>query len=172
MLKTMKCFFFIAGAILLMTLLAPACRRIRQQYTWQSENPPCHRCASTYASTRAVRDVDLTELIRNQTSYRDQIMRVHANMDNDAGYKWLHPAETTAQSQPFPAEFTDPASIVGCDGVEQILREVAGINDWFDGSASVVLVGRVANLNQIHQGQRGFEIICVERASTVGAKLP
>jgi hypothetical protein len=114
----------------------------------------------------------LRELIHNEDTYRGQIIRVRGNIHNDAGYKTLYPTGTNGQSEYLSAEFKDLSSYAACAGIEQILHEVAGINNWFDGSASVVVVGRIGELNHSRQGQTGFEITCVERASTVDTKLP
>jgi hypothetical protein len=114
----------------------------------------------------------LRDLIHNGNTYRGQIIRVRGNLHNDAGYKSLYPADAIGQTEYLSAEFTDLSSYAACDGVEQILREVAGINNWFDGSASVVVVGRIGSLNHFRDGQTGFEIMCVERASTADTKLP
>jgi hypothetical protein len=114
-----------------------------------------------------VKDVNLRELIRNENAYRGQIIRVTGNLHNDAGYKTLYPTGTNGQTEYLSAEFIDLSSYAACDGVEQILHEVAGINNWFDGSAGVVVVGRIGDLNHFRRGQTGFEIMCAERASTV-----
>jgi hypothetical protein len=76
------------------------------------------------------------------------------------------------EGEPLLSEFTDLSSYSACDGVEQILHEVAGINNWFDGSASLVVVGRMGTLDHFRRNQFGFEMMCVEEASTVGASVP
>lgn len=161
----MKLLTYIAYTVCLVTFSATGCSRIRHQSTHQSENPPCHRCASVYASTPAVKEVDLRELIRNGNAYRGQIIRVSGNLHNDSGYKTLFPIGTNGQSEYLSAEFTDLSSYAACDDVEQILHEVAGINDSFDGPARVVVVGRIGDLDHFRHGQTGFEIMCAERAS-------
>lgn len=169
---TMKSLTYIAYTVCLVLFSITGCSRIRHQWTQQSENPPCHRCASVYSSTPAVNDVDLRELIRNGNTYRGQIIRVSGNLHNDAGYKTLFPAGTDGRTEYLLAEFTDLSSFAACDGVEQILHEVAGINNWFDGSARVVVVGRIGALDHFRRGRTGFEIMCAEGASTIDTKSP
>lgn len=168
----MKRLTYIAYSVCLVTFSAMGCSRIRHQYTQQSENPPCHSCASVYQSAPAVKDVDLRELVRNGNAYRGQIIRVSGDLHNDAGYKMLFPAGTSGQTEYLLAEFRELTSFAACDGVEQILYEVAGINNWFDGSARVVVVGRMGELDHFRHGQTGFEILCAERASTNDTKSP
>jgi hypothetical protein len=157
-------------AICLAIMPVIGCRKIRQQYTRQSENPPCHKCASLYSMSK-VNDVDLRDLVHNENAYRGKILRVGGNLNNDASQLTLYPLGTNGSSGYLLADFTDPSSYAACDGVQQILYEVAGFNNWFDGTASVVVVGRLGELGHFRQGQHGFEIMCVERASTQDTKL-
>jgi hypothetical protein len=144
---------------------------IRRQRTHQSEKAPCHKCSGVYSSAGPqIKEVPLAELIHNQEAYRGQIVRVRANLHNDAGYKALYAPGAKMEGEPLMSEFTDLSSYAACDGVEQILHEVAGINNWFDGSASVVVVG--GTLDHFRQNQFGFEMMCVEQASAVQASMP
>ena len=158
-------------AICLAGISANGCRKIRQQYTHQSENPPCRKCASVYSAASKVNDVDLRDLIHNETAYQNKILRIAGNLNNDASQLTLYPLGTNGGSDYLLADFIDPSSYAACDGVPQILSEVAGFNNWFDGTASVVVVGRLGDLGHFRQGLHGFQIMCVERASTRDTKL-
>jgi hypothetical protein len=119
-----------------------------------------------------VKEIAFAKLIRNPEAYRGQIARVRANLHNDAGYKALYAPGAKIEGEALLSEFTDLSSYAACDGVEQVLHEVAGINNWFDGSASVVVVGRMGTLDHFRRNQFGFEMLCVEQAASVGASLP
>jgi hypothetical protein len=159
-------------AILFVVSVTPGCLP-RHQWTHQSEKVPCHKCSEIYSSAGPqVKELPFAELIRNPEAYRGQIVRVRANLHNDAGYKALYAPGAKMAGAPLLCEFTDLSSYAACDGVEQILHEVAGINNWFDGSASVVAVGRMGTLDHFRRNQFGFEMMCIEQAAFVGASLP
>jgi hypothetical protein len=115
-----------------------------------------------------VKEVTFPELIRHQEAYLGQVVRVRANLHNDAGYKSLFVPAGQVKRERLFSEFTDLTNYAACDGVEQVLHEVAGINNWFDGTAEVVVVGRIAILDHFRHNQFGFEIMCVEQAYPVG----
>jgi hypothetical protein len=60
--------------------------------------------------------------------------------------------------------------VTSCAGARENLESLAGIDSWYDGTADVVVIGRmglIANTASCRKGEMGFEILCVESVAPV-----
>ena len=135
------------------------------------EEPPCGSCAQVYGSDPeggGPSTIQFSDLVSDPEPFAGRLVRVRANLENDAGLKSLYAPGPRLEGARLPAEFNDPASYAACGGVREALHDIAGIGNWFDGSAEVVVVGRVGRLGHNRRGEVGFEILCAERADSLG----
>ena len=138
------------------------------------EEPPCRSCAQVYSlASPELETISFSDLVANPENFKGRIVRVRGNLNNDAGYKSLYAPAPKDEGMHLMAEFNDRSSYSACDGVRKALRDIAGIGHWKkDGSAGVVVVGRLGELDHFWRGKFGFEILCVEQAYPLGAEMP
>ena len=144
----------------------------RQPYSQQKELL-CRSCAEISSATSDIKTVAFSALIHNPENYSNQVIRLRAILHNDAGYKsLLDPTAVKGSREQMLTEFADP-DYDACKGVKKALYEIAGVNNWFDGSADVILIGRLGQFQSgFRSGDSGFVILRVERACPIGMIAP
>jgi hypothetical protein len=165
--------FKLAVALMTYTIgVSAAFYLLRRQPVRVYEEPPCGTCARVYGADPegfGPWTIPFSVLASDPGQLTGRLVRVRANLENDAGYISLYAPGPRLEGTRLPAEFNDPASYAACGGVREALHDIAGIGNWCDGSAEVVVVGRVGRLGHFRHGEVGFEIMCVERAKPLGA---
>jgi hypothetical protein len=151
---------------------AAAAWLLRHQPAPKFVEPTCRGCEQSCSSAPAeLETVPFYELTANPERLSGRLVRVRANLENDAGYKSLYAPGLKLEGARLMAEFNDPSSYAACDGAKEALHDIAGVNNWFDGAATVVVVGRLGELGHFRRGKFGFEITCVERAYPLGTDV-
>ena len=124
----------------------------------EQEQPPCSACAQTL---NAVSAVTVCELSNNLQKYVGQRIRVNAEFQNDAGQLFLKESGCMIH-----AGF-DKDRRAGT-GTWRKMQVASGFETWYDGSASVSVVGFISTIpsGNYYAGEEGFTVSCLEEVRT------
>jgi len=123
------------------------------------ERPPCATCADIYASAE-IPTFSICELSNNPGRYENKVIRIRARLVHDAGYIFLSDQTCGARSY-IRAGFVESSG--SCEGSRKRLSRYSGYETWYDGSATVLVVGSIGPAVNYHEGN-GFNIECLESA--------
>jgi hypothetical protein len=139
--------FVVAAAVVIDSL------RIGEQ-----EQPPCHACTQT---TNDVSPVTVCELSNNLQKYVGKPIRITAEFQNDAGQLFLKEGGCTIH-----AGFAKERQ--ACTGAWRKMQVASGFETWYDGSASVRVVGFISTIpgGNYYAGEEGFTVSCLEDVRT------
>ena len=133
------------------------------------ETPPCSACSGIYSSAGATPvSVRVSDVAAHPNDFVERPVRMAAVLDNDAGYKFLVDPEEFVSNDGsragwVHAEFQPFKDCKGCTGTMEALRRLAGVNNWFDGSAKVVVLATWGTLDGFRRGEQGLQILCIEK---------
>ena len=132
-----------------------------------AEDPPCSACSALPEfADRDIPTVAFCDLLASQQAYAGRLVRVRALLHNDACYWSLYARDCGDGYKAIATAYA--RDVRACDGVRANLESLAGIGYWYDGTADVVVVGRIGGIDDpdsCRQGDSGFEIVCLEQAS-------
>jgi hypothetical protein len=130
------------------------------------EDVPCDSCAAVYSTVNApITEVPMNQLLGQLSSSSKGIVRVRAILFNDAGQLSLN--DKLSRQNSLSAELAN-RKLAACRGTERVLHKAAGVENWYDGAAQVVVLGRVGLVDDgFSPAHRGFVILCVEDAVPV-----
>jgi hypothetical protein len=130
------------------------------------ELPPCSACAQKpELGDQVIPTVKIGELLSARTEYEGRLVRVTAYFHNDACYWSIFDGDSRDSANWLAAAYAPDVS--ACKGAQRNLNALAGIDSWYDGTAEVVVVGRLGTLenpDSCWRGKHGFEINCLEQA--------
>jgi hypothetical protein len=122
------------------------------------EQPPCRACVQP---SSGLPQVSVCELANDAPKFAGTLVRVDVEFQNDAGQLFLKDGSCTMHAG-FAREEQ------ACKGAWQKLRVTCGVNTWYDGSASVRVVGSLSTIPEgnYYAGEEGFTVQCLEIVRT------
>lgn len=126
------------------------------------EQPPCRACGRFYVSPVPL--VSICELKNNRAQYEGKVVRVRADFHHDAGLVNL-----TDHCGTIHTGFSDLCK--ACGGAVEALTLHTGFGSWYDGTARVVVFGRIGPLENptLYPDKNGFNIDCLESVEATGS---
>lgn len=101
--------------------------------------------------------------MRSPTKYTDQLIRIKAVFDHDAGYTFLRDPVSRDWTKAMPLGFSK--DFLACAATQKSLTFHTGLGTWYDGIALVTVIGRygiVADQRKFQTGQIGFTVLCID----------
>jgi hypothetical protein len=122
------------------------------------EQPPCRACVQP---TSELPRVSVCELASSRENLARKMVRVTARFQNDAGQLFLKDGICSVRTG-----FAPPTQ--ACQGARRRLEVACGVDQWYDGSASVQVVGSIGTVpdDNYFKGEEGFTISCLEKVKT------
>ena len=132
----------------------------------ETEPLPCRDCARLHLSSE-IPTVRICELRENFDQYRGKLVQVHALFHHDAGQVTLIDIGCAPNSA-IHAGLSD--SCASCAGARKALTVYTGFGSWYDGTARVMVLGRVGRLENptLFPDDNGFNIDCIETVAPLG----
>jgi hypothetical protein len=125
--------------------------------------PIAASCQQCQTKSQSAIEVSYADLLRDAEKYRGQTIRVAAIFDHDAGYTSLRNPAKTDWKQALPVGFG--ANYFDCALIRESLIFNTGLGGWYDGIASVKVVGMYGDLDDqrgFQKGEPGLTILCIE----------
>lgn len=126
--------------------------------TGRVELPPCVGCHQAGAQ---LDEVSVCDLEFRRQELKDKLVRVRGIFRNDSGYLFLENPGCSVHLGFAPGR-------LACKNAYRKLQIICGIDAWYDGRATVRLLGTPSRIpvGNFFEGDEGFTILCLEEVVT------
>ncbi len=124
-------------------------------------------CQACQEENRKVLNVSFSELRLSPKKYTNQIIRVEAIFNHDAGYTFLQDPSNHDRKDSLPLGFGK--DFITCDATQKALTFHTGFETWYDGASHVTVIGKygiVDDQRDFQTGQTGFTLLCLEQVQS------
>jgi hypothetical protein len=153
---TFRHFSFISATVLLFGAIFTV-------FVWQATGPResinvCTPCRAISESELLDEAASLRDILDHK-SFIGKRVRLRTELLHDAGFLFV-----STPDSPIRVRASFDENGVDCPGTEEVLKTCTGFGSWYDGSATVTLVGALTSSSDGNE----FKILCVEEVDISG----